>query len=37
MTMAKAIFQIPEKDPYRYPAKLTLLPRKKLVLWLISF
>ncbi len=37
MEMAKAIFQIPEKDPYRYPAKPTLLPKKKLVLWLISF
>ncbi len=37
MKMATGIFQIPEKDPYRYPSKPTLRPGKKLVLWLISF
>jgi hypothetical protein len=35
MEKAKAVFKIPEE--YCYPAKPTLLPRKKLVLWLISF
>jgi hypothetical protein len=37
MEMASAIFQIPEKDPFRYPSKPTLRPNKKLALWLISF
>jgi hypothetical protein len=37
MEMAKAVFKIPEKDPFCYPDKPTLLPNKKLVLWLISF
>jgi hypothetical protein len=37
MELATAVFKIPEKDQFRYPAKPTLLPRKKLVLWLISF
>jgi hypothetical protein len=37
MELAKAVFQIPEKDPFRYPAKPTLRPNKKLALWLISF
>jgi hypothetical protein len=37
MEMSKAVFKIPEEDPYCYPAKPTLLPRKTLELWLISF
>jgi hypothetical protein len=35
METSKAVFKIPEEDPYCYPAKPTLLPRKKLELWLL--
>jgi hypothetical protein len=37
MQMAHDVFQIPEKDPYRYPTRPTLRPGKLLSLWLVSF
>jgi hypothetical protein len=37
MEITRNVFEVPQRDPISYPAKLNLRSKKRLELWLISF